>query len=59
MDSIKPKNYIRLQKKLCKPQVIIVANKLAFEWGITPVDACYRVLSEALMKEYEKRKLGK
>lgn len=56
MDKITPANYIRLQRKLCKPDVIITANQLAYEWGVTPEEVCYRVLSEALMKEGIRRK---
>ena len=56
MDKITPKQYIRLQKKICNPQVIIIVNKLAFEWGTTPEQAAYRLLTEAAMKEFIKRK---
>lgn len=56
MDKIKPANYIRLQRKICNAQVIITMNKLAFDWGLTPEEACYRLLSESAMKEYNRRK---
>jgi len=56
MKRITPSTYIRLQKKLCNPQVIITANLLAAEWGVTAADACYRILNEALIKESNKRK---
>ena len=56
MDKITPKNYIRLQKKICNPQVIIIVNKLAYEWGVTPEQAAYRLLTEAAMKEFIRRK---
>ena len=55
MEKLTPKSYIRIQRKLCNPQVIITANKLAAEWGLTPAEACYRLLNESLMKEYNKR----
>ena len=55
MDKIKPAQYIRLQRKLCNAQVIITVHKMAFEWGLTPEEACYRILNEAIMKEYYKR----
>ena len=55
MENIKPKNYIRLQRKLCNPQVIIILNKLAYEWGLTPDEAAYRLLNESAMIEYRKR----
>lgn len=55
MEKIKPNNYIRLQRKLCNPKVIIIANKLASEWGVTPTEACYRLLNDSLMREYNKR----
>lgn len=57
MDKITPAQYIRLQRKLCNAQVVITAHQLAYEWGLTPEEACYRLLSESLMKEHEKRKL--
>lgn len=56
MERITPNQYIRLNKKICNSEVIITAHKLAFEWGITPVEACYRILNEAMMKESFKRK---
>jgi hypothetical protein len=56
MDIITPNQYIRLNKKICNLDIIITANKLASEWGITPVEACYRVLTESLMRESNKRK---
>lgn len=56
MDKIKPANYIRLQRKLCNPQIIFAANQLAYEWGLTPEEACYRLLCETLAKEGNKRK---
>jgi hypothetical protein len=55
MDKITPNQYIRLQKKICNPQVIIIMHSLAFEWGVTPEEACYRLLNETAMKEYYKR----
>lgn len=55
MEKITPNNYIRLQRKLCNAKVIITANQLAAEWGLTPVEACYKILTESLMKEYNKR----
>jgi hypothetical protein len=55
MDIIKPKNYIRLQRKICNAKAIIAANKIAAEKGITPEEACYFILSEALTIEYNKR----
>lgn len=56
MEKITPNNYIRLQRKICNPQVIITVNQLASEWGLTPAEACYRMLNEAVMKENLKRK---
>ena len=56
MENIKPSDYIRLQRKICNAQVIITANELAYEWGITPEEACYRLLNETLMSENRKRK---
>lgn len=56
MEKIKPANYIRLQKKICNPQVIIVMNQLAYDWGVTPEEASYRLFCESAMKEYNKRK---
>lgn len=56
MDRITPNQYIRLKKKLCNAEIIITANHLAVEWGLTPVEACYRVLTDALIKESAKRK---
>ncbi len=56
MDKITPRNYIRLQRKICNPQVIITVNQLASEWGLTPEQTCYRILNEAVMKENLKRK---
>ena len=57
MDKITPANYIRLQRKICDPKAIIVANKLAAEWGLTPDQACHRLLCETLVIEFDKRKL--
>jgi hypothetical protein len=57
MEKIKPDDYIRIQRKLCNPKVIIAANKIASEKGVTPAEACYNILNETLVKEYEKRKL--
>ena len=59
MEKIKPANYINIRRKLCNPQVIITANQLAYEWGLTPEEACYRLLNETLMKEHTKRKQTK
>jgi len=59
IEKIKPSNYINLRRKLCNPQVIITANQLAYDWGLTPEEACYRILNEALMKEHIKRKESK
>lgn len=56
MDKITPANYIRLQRKICNPQVIITVNQLAYEWGVKPEEAAYRILCEAAMKEHSKRK---
>lgn len=56
MDRITPNQYIRLNKKICNLDIIVTVNKLASEWGITPVEACYRVLTDSLMKESQKRK---
>lgn len=56
MDKITPRNYIRLQRKICNAQVIITVNQLAAEWGLTPEQTCYRILNEAVMKESFKRK---
>lgn len=56
MDKITPNQYIRLNKKLCNSEIIITAHKLASQWGVTPEQACYRVLGDAMMKESEKRK---
>lgn len=56
MEKITPNQYIRLQKKLCTPALIITAHKLSTQWGIPPADACYRLLTDALMREYEKIK---
>ncbi len=56
MEKITPRNYIRLQRKICNAQVIITANQLAAEWGTTPAEACYRILNEAIMRENFKRK---
>lgn len=56
MDKITPNNYIRLQRKICNAQVIITVTQLAYEWGLTPEEACYRILCEAVMKESSKRK---
>jgi hypothetical protein len=55
MDKIKPNQYINLRRKLCKPQIVITAHRLAAEWGLTPEEACYRFLCEGLAKEYNKR----
>jgi len=55
MEKITSASYIRLQRKLCNPKIIITANKLASEWGITAAEACYRLLNESLMREYNKR----
>lgn len=56
MQRITKANYIRLQRKICNPQVIITVCQLAGEWGITPAEACYRILNEAVMKENFKRR---
>lgn len=56
MERITPNQYLRLNKKICNAEVIITVNKLASEWGISPVEACYRILSDAIMKESFKRK---
>lgn len=55
MEQIKPSQYIRLQRKLCNANVIITVHKLAAEWGVSPAEACYRILNEAIMTEYRKR----
>lgn len=55
MDKITPNQYVRLRKKLCNAQVVITAHKLAAEWGLSPAEACYRLLNDALIKEYYKR----
>lgn len=56
MEKITKANYIRLQRKICNPQVIITVNQLAAEWGVKPEEACYRILNETIMKEHLKRK---
>lgn len=56
MNQIKPSNYIRLQRKICKADLIITVNQLASEWGLTPEETCYRILCESLVKEGNKRK---
>lgn len=56
MEKITKSNYIRLQRKICNPQVIITVNQMAAEWGLTPSETCYRILNESVMKENFKRK---
>jgi hypothetical protein len=55
MEQIKPNQYIRLQKKICNASVIITISKMAAEWGLTPSEACYKIITEAAMKEYYRR----
>lgn len=59
MEQIKPAQYIRLQRKLCHPHVVITAHRLANEWGLTPEEACYRLICETLIKLHEKNKNDK
>jgi len=52
-------NPIRVQRKITNPRVVTIINKLAYEWGLTPAEACYRLINEAAIKEHEKIINGK
>lgn len=55
MEQIKPNQYIKLQRKICNANVIITIHKMAAEWGLTPAEACYRIITDTAMKEYYRR----
>lgn len=48
-------NYIQLHKKITNRQIIKIVAVLSREQLLTPCDICYRFITEAALREIDKR----
>ena len=54
MEKVSPKDYIRIQRRICSVTLINAANKLADRDGIPPTQLCFNLLCKAIITEYNK-----